>query len=118
MGRKAAKATGSKIVSGADGHGGDRPAVKIDSAARAANILRVRRAKGQVEGIERMIEADRYCADIITQITAARASLQAVAKALLKSHMDACHAAASKNGGATVDRMYQELVGLASKMMR
>lgn len=99
-------------------HDMERKASGIDPAARAANIRQLRRAMGQVDGIARMIEQDRYCADIIIQITAARASLQVVAKALLESHLKACHKAAMNNGGVGVDQMYQELVDLVGKMAK
>lgn len=95
-----------------------RLAAGIDPAARAANILQLERARGQIDGIKRMIEDDRYCADIIIQITAARASLQVVAKALLTAHLRASHTAAINNGGAAADKMYQELVDLVSKMTK
>ena len=98
--------------------GNDRMAEDVMPAAKAADLLQLRRAKGQVDGIERMIEDGRYCADIIVQITAARASLQAVAKDLLARHLKACHQAALGNGGAAADEMYQELVDLVSKMSR
>ncbi len=90
----------------------------IEPAAKKANLMQIRRARGQVDGIHRMIEEDRYCADIIIQITAARASLQAVAKDLLNRHLKACHKAAMQNGGAAADEMYQELVDLVAKMAK
>lgn len=96
----------------------DRMAAGVDPAVRAGNLLQIRRAKGQVEGIERMISDDRYCADIIVQITAARASLLVVAKSLLEAHLKACHTTAISNGGAVADKMYQELVDLVSKMAK
>lgn len=96
----------------------DRLAVGVDPTAKAANMLQLRRARGQIDGIERMIDEDRYCADIITQITAARASLQVVAKALLEEHLKRCHKAAMNNGGAAADEMYQELVDLVGKMAK
>lgn len=96
----------------------NRMAAGVDPAAKAANLLQIRRARGQVDGIHRMIEEDRYCADVIVQITAARASLQAVAKDLLTRHLKACHGAALNNGGAVADKMYQELVDLVSKMAK
>jgi DNA-binding FrmR family transcriptional regulator len=96
----------------------DRMAAGLDPVAKAANTLQMRRARGQVDGIMRMIEDDRYCVDIIVQITAARASLQAVAKDLLARHLKSCHMAARDNGGAEADRMYQELVDLVSKMAK
>ena len=95
-----------------------RMAARVDPAAKEAHLLQMRRARGQVDGIVRMIEDDRYCADIIVQITAARASLQAVAKDLLARHLKATHQAAISNGGAAADVMYQELVELVSKMAK
>lgn len=96
----------------------DRITAAIDPVAKAANLLQVRKARGQVDGIHRMIEDDRYCAEVIVQIIAARASLQAVAKDLLNRHLKACHQAAMQNGGADADKMYQELVDLVAKMAR
>ena len=96
----------------------DRKAVAVDADATARNRKRLRRIEGQVRGLQKMVEDDRYCADIIIQITAARASLQVVAKSLLAAHLKACHAAAIGNGGAVADQMYQELVDLVSKMAR
>ncbi len=115
MAQRAVKATARESD---DGRFVDRLAAGIDPATRAANIRQLRRARGQVDGIERMIEADRYCADIIVQITAARASLQTVAKSLLESHLKTCHRLAVSNGGAAADKMYQELVELIAKMSK
>ncbi len=108
----------SKTQETSDGRLVDRRAAGITLAARTANIRQLNRARGQVDGIARMIEQDRYCADIIIQITAARASLQVVAKSLLEAHLKACHRAAMKNGGAAADVMYQELVDLVTKMAK
>ncbi len=101
-----------------DGRFVDRLAAGTIPAARTANIAQLRRARGQIDGIERMILDDRYCADIIIQITAARASLQVVANALLAAHLKQCHNAAMSNGGAVADEMYQELVRLVAKMTK
>lgn len=101
-----------------DGRFVDRLAAGTIPAARTANISQLRRARGQIDGIERMILDDRYCADIIIQITAARASLQVVANALLAAHLKQCHNAAMSNGGAVADEMYQELVRLVAKMTK
>lgn len=96
----------------------DHLAAGIDPAAKTAILVRLRRAKGQTAGIERMVEDDRECAEIITQIIAARASLMAVAKALLKDHMKRSHALAAENGEVKMDEMYQDLVDLLTKMAR
>lgn len=111
--KEAAEKPGSHVGRSPEGN-----AVGVVPAARAANLVQLRRARGQVDGVERMIEQDRYCADIIMQITAARASLQAVANSLLAAHLKACHRAAMNNGGAQADEMYQELVDLVSRMAK
>jgi CsoR family transcriptional regulator, copper-sensing transcriptional repressor len=118
MAKKTEKAKAPASSAGGSGKASDRKAAGINPSARASNILQLRRARGQVDGIERMITEDRYCADIIVQITAARASLQVVANSLLEAHLKACHKAAMENGGAAADLMYQELVGLVSKMTK
>jgi len=118
MARKAAKPAASDSSRESDGRFVDRLAAGVDPAARSANLIQLRRAKGQIEGIERMIEQDRYCVDIIVQITAARASLQVVAQSLLESQLKACHMAAATNSGRVADEMYQELVKIVSKMAR
>ncbi len=71
-----------------------------------------------MDGVERMIKDDRHCTEIIVQITAARASLQAVAKDLLRRHLKSCNEDARKNGGMAADEMYQELVNLVMKMAK
>lgn len=95
-----------------------RHSAEVSSVERRANITQLHRAKGQVEGIERMITNDRYCVEIITQITAARASLFVVSKSLLSAHLRACHDKAKGNGGAEIDSMYQELVLIVGKMSK
>ncbi len=114
MAKKAPK-SGSSTSSPSNG---DSKMFAIQPQDKAANLVHLRRIKGQVEGIQRMVEEERYCADIIIQVNAARASLQTVAKSLLNSHLKACRLAASDNGGGAVDQMYQELVDLVSKMAR
>jgi CsoR family transcriptional regulator, copper-sensing transcriptional repressor len=118
MSRKTTGKKSSKHTALIEGTSNGRLAAGVNPAARAANILQLRRARGQVDGVERMIDQDRYCADIIIQITAARASLQVVANSLLAAHLKACHKAAMNNGGAVADEMYQELVDLVSKMAK
>jgi DNA-binding FrmR family transcriptional regulator len=59
---------------------------------------RIRRIAGQVAGIERMIEQDRYCVDVLLQVAAARAALDGVGKLLLSSHVETCVADAIASG--------------------
>ena len=95
-----------------------RTSPEVLSNERQSNITQIHRAKGQVEGIERMIVDGRYCVEIITQITAARASLLVVSKSLLSAHLRACHEKAMNNGGTETDDMYQELVDIVAKMSK
>jgi DNA-binding FrmR family transcriptional regulator len=59
---------------------------------------RIRRIAGQLDGIERMIEEDRYCVDILLQVAAARAALDGLGKLLLHSHVETCVADAIQSG--------------------
>lgn len=59
---------------------------------------RLRRIAGQVAGIERMIEEDRYCVDVLLQVAAVRAALDRVGKLLLRSHVETCVADAFASG--------------------
>jgi DNA-binding FrmR family transcriptional regulator len=62
--------------------------------------VRLRRVAGQVAGIQRMVEEDRYCVDVLLQIAAARAALDSVGKQLLAAHVESCVAAAFHGGSA------------------
>ena len=82
-------------------------------------ISRLSRIQGQVGGIARMIEEDRYCIDILTQIHAIKAALRRVEDELLKSHSSHCVADAIKNGDVKDARAkFSELVDLFSKSAR
>jgi len=71
-------------------------------AANKARVLtRLRRIEGQVRGLEKMVEEDRYCIDVLTQVAAAKAALESVSMALLDDHMHHCVADAIKTGDGT-----------------
>ena len=63
---------------------------KMDGEARKKMKSRVNRIAGQVTGIQRMVEEDRYCVDILTQIAAVRSALDALGVELLSSHLESC----------------------------
>ena len=71
------------------------------SADKDKILTRLRRIAGQVRGIERMVEEDRYCIDVLTQVAAAKAALESVSVALLEDHMQHCVADAIKAGDGT-----------------
>jgi DNA-binding FrmR family transcriptional regulator len=70
--------------------------MKAETKQRAEG--RLRRIAGQVAGIERMIDEDRYCVDVLLQIAAVRAALDKVGKVLLESHVETCVATALASG--------------------
>ena len=67
--------------------------------AKLSRLKRLNRIEGQVRGLARMVEEDRYCIDIVTQIAAVRAALRRVEESVLRDHVDHCvrHAIASGN---------------------
>jgi len=98
--------------------GPNRKAAGVDPEIKEANLKHLRRIEGQVRGVIRMIEEDRYCADIVTQVSAVRESLQSVAKNLLRNHLSHCAADAVRRGGLDADDMFDELVDLVGKIAR
>ncbi len=71
-------------------------------------LKRLRRVEGQVRGLHRMVEADTYCIDVLTQVAAATKALQSVAVGLLEEHMRHCVADAATSGGEEADRLVTE----------
>ncbi|MEO8201577.1 MAG: metal-sensitive transcriptional regulator, partial [Gemmatimonadota bacterium] len=69
---------------------GERQAVAVDPDARERNLKRLRRIEGQVRGLHKMVEDDRYCADILTQISSVQEALRAVGRELLRNHLKHC----------------------------
>ena len=78
-------------------------------------VKRVRRVEGQVRGIEKMVDEDRYCIDIVTQITAIQAALDKVALELLEDHAQHCviGGEAAQQGERT-----EELMGAVRRLLR
>lgn len=71
-------------------------------------IKRLRRIEGQVRGLQRLVEEDTYCIDILTQVASTTKSLESVAFALLDDHMHHCLVAAAKKGGKESDAKIDE----------
>ena len=79
---------------------------------KSRNLKRLRRIEGQVRGLQKMIGEDRYCADILTQVSSVQEALRAVARELMRNHLKHCAAGAIRAGGTQADSMYEELVDL------
>lgn len=96
----------------------DRHAVAVDPDARERNLKRLRRIEGQIRGLHKMVEDDRYCADILTQISSVQEALRAVGRELLRNHLKHCATSAIKVGSDEAEAMYDELVDLMYKNTR
>src|ERR1043165_3503273 len=82
---------------GCDAHAG-RKAVAVDAEIKDANLKRLRRIEGQVRGLQRMVEEDRYCTDIIAQVSSVQEALRGVARNLMRNHLKHCATAAIRTG--------------------
>ena len=67
-----------------------RMAVGVDADGKDKNLKRLRRIEGQVRGLQRMVESERYCVDILTQMRAVHAALREVERRILKVHLETC----------------------------
>lgn len=100
-------------------HGGEgRKAVAVDADIRSRNLTRLRRVEGQVRGLQRMIEEDRYCADILTQISSVQEALRGVSRELMRNHLKHCASTAIRAGEREAEEMYDELVDMIYKSVR
>lgn len=97
---------------------GARKAVAVDPGIKDSNLKRLRRVEGQVRGLQKMIEEDRYCADVLTQISSVQEALRAVGRELMRNHLKHCASAAIKSGDAEAEAMYDELVDMIYKSSR
>lgn len=98
--------------------GENRRAIGVDPEIKASNLTRLRRIEGQVRGLQKMVEEDRYCADVLTQISSVHEALRSVARELMRNHLKHCATAAIKAGDESADAMYDELVELMYRHAR
>ena len=81
-------------------------------------MKRLRRIEGQVRGLQKMVEEDRYCADVMTQISSVQEALRSVGRELMRNHLKHCASSAIRAGDAEAEAMYDELVDLMYKQSR
>ncbi len=81
-------------------------------------LKRLRRVEGQVRGIAKMVEEDKYCIDILTQVSAATKALQSVALGLLEEHMGGCVVDAARAGGPEADIKVKEAADAIARLVR
>ncbi len=98
--------------------GDTRRAVGVDPAIKDANLKRLRRIEGQVRGLQKMIEEERYCPDILTQISSVHEALRGVGRELMRNHLRHCATSAIKAGPDQAEPMYDELIELIYRHVR
>ncbi|HZP03392.1 MAG TPA: metal-sensitive transcriptional regulator [Terracidiphilus sp.] len=96
-----------------------RKALGVDPEIKASNLRRLGRIEGQIRGIQRMVEEDRYCADILMQVSSAQEALRAVARSLMRNHLAHCATHAIRTGSEEEKQaMYDELLEMIYKNAR
>ncbi len=88
------------------------------SPSKDAYLKRLRRIEGQVRGLEKMVEDDKYCIDILTQVSAATHALQSVALGLLDDHLSHCVAEAAAEGGPVAEEKIREASDAIARLVR
>nr|WP_083850883.1 metal-sensitive transcriptional regulator [Arthrobacter sp. TB 23] len=99
------------------------PTVHGYSTDKGAYLRRLKRIEGQVRGIARMVEEDRYCIDILTQVAAVNSAMHAVSLGLLENHLQHCVVDAAQEAGSNgssdaVDAKVKEATQAISRLLR
>jgi DNA-binding FrmR family transcriptional regulator len=81
-------------------------------------LARLRRIEGQARGLQRMVEDEKYCIDILTQVSAMTKALQAVSLGLLEEHLGSCVVDAARVGGAEADEKLREASAAIARLVR
>jgi CsoR family transcriptional regulator, copper-sensing transcriptional repressor len=97
---------------------GGRLALAVDSDAKERNLKRLRRIEGQVRGLQKMVEDQRYCADIMTQISSVHEALRSVGRELMRNHLKHCATSAIQASPEDAESMYDELVEMMYRHSR
>jgi len=96
-----------------------RKAVAVEVDTKRSNLNRLRRIEGQIRGLQKMVEEERYCADIVVQIASVQEALRGVSRSLLQNHLQHCvtEAIRSRNKDRAAAQ-YDELLELIYKHLR
>ncbi|GAA3472834.1 metal-sensitive transcriptional regulator [Nonomuraea roseola] len=88
------------------------------TGTRQDHLRRLRRIEGQARGLQRMVEDDKYCIDILTQVSATTSALQSFALSLLEEHLAHCVAEATLKGGPEADAKVKEATEAIARLVR
>ena len=86
--------------------------------SKDAYLKRLRRIEGQARGLQKMVEDEKYCIDILTQVSAMTSALQSVALGLLEEHLSHCVVSAAQQGGPEADRKVKEASEAIARLVR
>jgi DNA-binding FrmR family transcriptional regulator len=93
--------------------------MSVDPEIKRSVLTRLRRIEGQVRGLQKMVEEERYCADVLTQVTSVQEALRGVGRAMLHNHLRHCATQAIRSGdGARAEAMYDEIMELVYRSVR
>ena len=89
----------------------------INEKAKKASLVRLKKIEGQIRGIARMVENEKYCIDIVNQITAAEKALHGVARIIMKRHVESCvtDAIQKGQGQAKIDELIETVFKFSAK---
>jgi len=88
------------------------------TANKAAHRKRLRRVEGQIRGLQRMVESEEYCIDVLTQVSAATRALESFALSLLEEHLQHCVVAAVEQGGDEAQLKLEEASAAIARLVR
>ncbi len=84
----------------------------MDPQIKERTHKRLRRIEGQIRGLQKMVDDERYCADILTQISSVQEALRSVGRELMRNHLKHCAASALRMGDEDAEAVYDQLVDL------
>jgi DNA-binding FrmR family transcriptional regulator len=115
---RARKPTEAEALCGCDAApaGSGRKAAAVDPEIKSGALTRLRRIEGQVRGLQRMVDEERYCPEILTQMSSVQEALRAVARSLMRNHLK--HCVATAHGSSDAERVYNELLELIFRQSR
>jgi CsoR family transcriptional regulator, copper-sensing transcriptional repressor len=96
----------------------ERQAIAVEPAIKTATLRRLARIEGQVRGLQKMVESERYCADILIQICSVQEALRGVSRMMMRNHLKHCATSAIKKDDTTAEAMYDELIDLIYRHAR
>lgn len=110
---------GTKRSSAQQPTGPERKALTVEPEIKESNLKRLRRIEGQIRGLQKMVEEERYCADIVVQIASVQEALRGVSRALMQNHLRHCATEAIRAGNPEqTAAQYEELLELIYRHLR